>query len=257
MVYQPQFDTPWFQNASISVDYYNIRLKHAISAVPISLVVTSCFNLNGGNPTYSPTNQYCQLLTRAPATGFLANSAAPYENLGQMKTGGVDLEADWMTDIEGVTGWSGAGTLSANIIGTYLNDFKLQAAPGGAFTEYGGTDYTGFYGPYATWRSVSTFTYRNWGMDIGLRWRFIGAMQDSSVATSATRTAGAPGQPPMNYIDLMIGYSIPDSQTRLNLSVANLLQTTPPTVGAFPGNTIQSLYSPLGRIYLLTLEHRF
>ena len=46
-VYQPQFDTPWFQNASISVDYYNIRLKNAISAIPISLVVSSCFNLNG------------------------------------------------------------------------------------------------------------------------------------------------------------------------------------------------------------------
>src|SRR6185437_3984156 len=236
VVYQPQFDTPWFQNASISLDYYNIRLKHAIAAVPISLVVSSCFNINGGNPTYSPANQYCGLLTRAPATGFLANSAAPYENLGQIKTGGVDLEAEWLTDIATAMGWSGAGTLGVNLVGTYLNDFKLQAAPGGAFTEYGGTDYTGLYGPYPTWRFNSTFTYHNWGADIGLRWRMIGAMQDSSVATSATRTPGAPGQPPINYIDLIIGYSIPDSGTRLNLSVSNLLQTTPPTVGAFPGN---------------------
>ena len=256
MVYQPQFDTPWFQNASISLDYYNIRLKDAISAIPISLVVSSCFNINGGNPSYSAANQYCTLISRAPATGFLANSAAPYENLGQIKTGGVDLEADWLTDIAGATGWSGAGTLGVSMVGTYLNDFKLQASPGGAFTEYGGTDSTSAYGPYPTWRLNSTFTYHNWGLDVGLRWRFIGAMQDSSVATSKTRTPGAPGQPPMNYFDLTLGTNLAE-ETRLNLTVANLLATTPPTVGAFPGSTNQALYSPLGRIYLLTLDQKF
>ncbi len=256
-VYQPQFDSPWFQNASVSIDYYNVRLKNAIAAVPISLVVTSCFNLNGQNPSYSASNPFCTLLNRAPATGFLANSQAPYENLGQIKTGGVDLEADWRTDIDGAMGWSDAGTLTVNMVGTYLNDFKLQAAPGGSFTEYGGTDYTGLYGPYATWRYNSTFTYRNWGVDIGLRWRFIGAMQDSSVATSATRTPGAPGQPPLNYFDLMVGYTLPYTGTRLNLTVSNLFNPTPPTVGAFPGNTIQSLYSPLGRLYLLSLDQKF
>jgi len=256
MVYQPQFDTPWFQNASISIDYYNIRLKNAISAVPISLVVTSCFNLNGANPSYAATNQYCALLNRAPATGFLANSAAPYENLGQIKTGGVDLEAEWLTNIAEATGWGSAGTLGVSMVGTYLNDFKVQAAPGGVFTEYGGTDSQSYYGPYNSWRINSTFTYHNWGMDWGLRWRFIGAMQDSSVASSATRKPAAAGQPNLNYFDLTIGYAIPDSQTRLNLTVANLLSTTPPTVGAFPGSTIQSEYSALGRVYLVTLDQK-
>ena len=146
-VYQPQFDTPWLQNASISVDYYNIRMKNAISAIPINLVVTSCFNLNGQNPSYSAGNPFCALLNRSPATGFLANSAAPYENLGQIKTGGVDLEADWLTDIDGAMGWSDAGTLSVNLVGTYLNDFKLQVAPGGSFTEFGGTDTSGALRP--------------------------------------------------------------------------------------------------------------
>jgi iron complex outermembrane recepter protein len=256
MVYQPQFDTPWFQNASISVDYYDIRLKDAIAAVPISLVVTSCFNLNGANPTYAATNQYCALLNRSPATGFLANSAAPYENLGQIKTGGVDLEAEWLTDIATATGWGGAGTLGVNMVGTYLNDFKVQAAPGGVFTEYGGTDSISYYGPYNTWRYNTTFTYHNWGVDWGLRWRFLGAMQDSSVTANTTRTPGAAGQPPINYFDLTIGYAIPDSKTRLNLTVSNLLSTTPPTVGAYPGNTIQGEYSALGRVYLLTLDQK-
>jgi outer membrane receptor protein involved in Fe transport len=102
----------------------------------------------------------------------------------------------------------------------------------------------------------STFTYHNWGVDWGLRWRFLGAMQDSSVASSATRTPAAAGQPPINYLDQMIGYALPNTQTRLNLTVSNLFDTTPPTVGAFPGSTIQSEYSALGRIYLLSLDQK-
>jgi hypothetical protein len=94
-------------------------------------------------------------------------------------------------------------------------------------------------------------------VDLGIRWRFIGAMQDSSVATSATRTPGAPGQPPMNYFDLMVGYTVPDTHTRLNLTVSNLFAPDPPTVGAFVGSTIQSLYNPMGRVYLLSLDQRF
>ena len=61
----------------------------------------------------------------------------------------------------------------------------------------------------------------------------------------------------MNYFDLMIGYTLPYTETRLNLTVANLFAPDPPTVGPFIGSTIQGLYSPLGRIYLLTLDQKF
>ena len=255
MVFQPQFDSPWFQNASISVDYYNVRLKNAIAAIPINLVVSSCFNLNGQNPSYSAANPNCALLNRSPATGFLANSLAPYENLGQIKTGGVDLEADWLTDFDDAMGWSDAGTMGVNMVGTYLNDFKLQAAPGGNFTEFGGTDFTGLYGPYATWRFNSTFTYHNWG---GIS-ACAGALSAPCriapwrPVRPAPRCAGAASAQLFRPDD---GYTLTDTQTRLSLTVSNVLDTTPPTLAPFR-HTIQGLYSPLGRIYLLSLDQRF
>ena len=73
---------------------------------------------------------------------------------------------------------------------------------------------------------------------------------------STARTTTIAGQPNLNYFDLTIGYAIPDSQTRLNLTVSNLLSTTPPTVGAFIGTTVQSEYSALGRVYLVTLDQK-
>ena len=54
-----------------------------------------------------------------------------------------------------------------------------------------------------------------------------------------------------------MGYTLPETHTRLNLTVSNLFDMSPATVGAFPGNTIQGLYSPLGRLYLLSLDQRF
>ena len=257
-VYQPTFDSPWLQNASISVDYYNIKLKNAISEISLNTIVDSCFNLNGGNPTYAASNYFCSLLSRSPVTGVLANSSTPYENLGQDKTSGVDIESNWITDIGEVSGWGpDAGTMSVDVVGTYLNDFKQQVLPGGAFQEQGGTNInlSTTDGPYPTWRVNSTFTYHNWGADIGLRWRFIGGMQDSSLITNPASTIV--GQHPLSYFDLNLGYTLTQTDTRLSLVVSNLFATDPQEVGGIPGNTITGLYSPLGRTYLLTLDQKF
>lgn len=255
-VYQPTWDTPWLQNASISVDYYNIRLKNAISEISLNTIVDSCFNLNGGNPTYAASNYFCSLLNRSPVTGVLANSSTPYENLGQDKTSGVDIEADWLTDIGEATGWGpDAGTMSVDFVGSYLNDFKQQTLPGGSFQEQGGTDINNTGGPYPTWRTNTTFTYHNWGADIGLRWRFIGGMRDSSIITNPASIIM--GQHPLSYFDLNLGYTLKETDTRLSLVVSNLFATDPQEVGGIPGNTIAGLYSPLGRLYLLTLDQKF
>ena len=76
------------------------------------------------------------------------------------------------------------------------------------------------------------------------------------MASTATRTPGAAGQPPLKYFDPIIGYGIPETQTHLNLTVANLFDTTPPTVGAFPAAPSKANTSALGRVYLLTLDQK-
>ena len=92
------------------------------------------------------------------------------------------------------------------------------------------------------------------GSALALPWRHAGQLRgDQAIAARTTTIAG---QPPLSYFDLTIGYAIPDSQTRLNLTVSNLLSTTPPTVGAFVGTTNQGEYSALGRVYLVTLDQK-
>jgi iron complex outermembrane receptor protein len=263
MVYQPEIDSPWFQNASISVDYYNITVKNAIAQLDFNTIVNKCFNLDGSNPSYSPTNAFCQLIPqRSPSNGQMVNVRTPFANTGGYKTSGIDLEANWLTDIGEATGLgSDAGTLSWDIVGNYLNSFKQQILPGSPWQELaetntgGGLTSTSTLGPFPKYQTNTRITYHNFGADIGLRWRMIGGMRDTSVVTNAATTV--PGQGVANYFDATIGYGVPDTQTHFSLVINNLFDRTPSQTGAFPGSTNANLYSVLGRTYLLTVDQKF
>ncbi len=113
-VWQPELDTPWFQNASISLDYYSIRVRDAISQLDFNTIVDKCYNIDGSNPSYSISNYYCGLIgTRSQNNGQMFNVQTPFANTGGFKTAGIDLQANWLTDIGEATGWgSDAGMLT-------------------------------------------------------------------------------------------------------------------------------------------------
>ena len=261
VVYQPNFDSSWFENASVSLDYYNIRIRNAIAQLDFNTIVNKCFNLDGSNPDYSASNFYCSLIHRSPTNGQMVNTLTPYANIGGYKTSGIDLKADWLTDIGGATSWGAqAGTLSVDVVANYQNDFKQQILPGAPYQELGGTDIYGGYtsaslGPFPKWHGNATFTYHNFGADIGLRWRMIGGMKDSSTITNPNSTIG--GQGVANYFDAIIGYTLPTTDTHFSLVATNLFDRDPEQVGANAGSTNASLYTVLGRTYLLTIDQQF
>jgi outer membrane receptor protein involved in Fe transport len=262
MVYQPEIDSPWFQNASISVDYYNIRVRDAIAQLDFNTLVDKCYNLDGSNPNYSAANFYCQFIGRSSSNGQMVNVRTPFANTGGYKTSGIDLEANWLTDIGEATGWGpDAGTMNFDIVGSYLNSFKQQILPGSPWQELGQTNTGGSVnssatlGPFPKYQTNTRMTYRNFGADVSLRWRMIGGMRDSSVVRNPRTTV--PGQGVANYFDLTLGYSLPETESRFSLVVNNLFDRDPSQVGINPGSTNSSLYTVLGRSYLFTYTQGF
>ena len=227
-VWQPEIDSPWFQNASISVDYYNIRVRDAIAQLDFNTLVNKCFNLDGSNPSYSQCNFYCQFVSsRSQSNGQMFNVRTPFANTGGYKTAGIDMEANWLTDIGEATGWGpDAGTLSWDIVGNFQDYFKQQILPGQALQELGQTNTGGglsssaTLGPFPKYQTNSTFTYHNFGADIGLRWRFLGGMKDSSYTTNPATTV--PGEGAVNYFDAHLGYTLPETDTHFSLVINNL-----------------------------------
>ena len=118
---------------SASIDYYSIEIKDVISVVPGLSALSKCYNLDGSNPGYAVDNQFCQLLTR-DANGLLQLIETPYLNLGGLKTEGVDLQLDWVIDLNDL--W----TLRFNTAVGYLLDFSVQTLPGSAFQDFTGTN---------------------------------------------------------------------------------------------------------------------
>ena len=55
-VWQPQFA----QGLSVSIDYFDIEVEDAINAIDPSVVVSRCFNADGANPTYDPSELLLQ-----------------------------------------------------------------------------------------------------------------------------------------------------------------------------------------------------
>src|SRR5690606_27680121 len=95
IVLAPSFSSPLLERLSLSIDYYNISIKDAISSLSPDIVFRRCFNLAGDNPTYSPAFEDCQAIQRNTVTGAPDRTLAPYFNLGALKTSGIDFQLDW------------------------------------------------------------------------------------------------------------------------------------------------------------------
>ncbi len=79
LVYQSQFQSPWFSRLSASLDDYSIEIENVISSISISDALSGCFNGTGENPNYDASNSYCQQFSRDPNNGNIIDAI---ENFG-------------------------------------------------------------------------------------------------------------------------------------------------------------------------------
>ena len=77
--WQSRADSPLLSNITASIDYFNIKITDVISVVPGLTALSKCYNLDGSNPSYSPSNPFCALLER-DSNGLLQIINTPYFN---------------------------------------------------------------------------------------------------------------------------------------------------------------------------------
>lgn len=239
----------WFRRASLSVDYYNIEIKDQISTLTGSLALQKCFNLDGSNPTYDPSNSYCSTIVRSAGSGILFDIGAPYLNLAGTRTSGIDVQFDSEFNLpRGLR-------LGFNTVVNYLDEFKIQALAGSPWQEYRATISGGraTTPPLPGWRSASTLNLMYGDASGSLRWRHIHSMRDVASVTSATPPAGVDAY---DILDLSARMKIGE---RLELSggINNLLDKDPLVVGGIDGQTTPTLYDVIGRNYFLGFKARF
>jgi outer membrane receptor protein involved in Fe transport len=292
VVLQPDF----VPGLSITVDYYHIRIKDAISQPTVGDIVNGCFSAP------STTNPLCQLIRRNPVTGGLDGDPAtttgiifPLSNSGRILTDGIDLGVNYRRDL-------GFAKLNLSFQGNWTNRSKFQAIVPGAtipagYPGAGGVlptsdprECVGLYGqncgspgsagpnsapgslqPEITWNQRTTLTFGP--ADFSLLWRHIDKMRvEPGVTTfSGTIATGALAGQTVNfgriksfdYFDLATRLGVSDNFD-LTLTVMNLFDKEAPLVGGTignvsfnSGNTYPSTYDALGRRFAVGARLKF
>ena len=260
VVWQPKFEMELFSRISASVDYYSIDIKDAVGNVTAATAVAKCFNSDGiANPTYSNTNFFCSLLQRDPITGNYVNSQQTNANLAELKTAGVDFQVDWAFGLGAIGMNDDWGSLSLNVIGTYLTDMKVQLLPGDPFRDLlgsiGDQSITNVGNAFGEWKLFTTLSYNVGPFGAQVRWRYLDSMIDQSCIGKSTCTATSPGS--VSYYDLTGDWKINDNY-ELSAGVLNVADKQPPFFTSFiQANTDPSTYDVLGRRYYIGLKARF
>lgn len=282
-VFTPAF-LPGF---SASVDYYNIKVKDAITTPTPSDLITACF---GGLSASSATNAACTSIRRNPITGGLDGDPATtgglfgvLSNLGKLSTSGVDLNMNYTTGIGTLLGQE--ARLSLFFQGNYTAHSKFNA---NAADPKGERECVGQYSVNCvSIQPKYSFTQRTTlglgPVDISLLWRWMDKVrfedrqfQEDGCTTitdaADALAAGGNGCQVDSRFRKIKAYSWFDLTTRfdvtknfdITMSVFNLFDKKPPIVGGTVGatsqnggNTYPSSYDALGRRFAVSARVKF
>ena len=267
VVWQPKF----IPGLNMSADYFNIKVDQFISGYGANLILTQC--VNTGSPTF------CSLVHRdANGSLWLSNNGYVQDttlNTGSLKTSGVDFNVAYRTDLSAL-GLGDNGSVSATMVGTWLDSLVTQPLPGGA--SY---DCKGLYGlvcgiPAPEWRHKAALTwntpysYGDWFKSLSLRvqWRYFGKVgldayqSNPQLNNVGNQYAVEQNLPAQNYIDLTANFTV-HNNLNFRVGVQNVFDKDPPLVGTncaatyCNGNTYPQVYDALGRYMYVGLTADF
>ncbi|MAF63903.1 TonB-dependent receptor [Blastomonas sp. CCH5-A3] len=284
LVLQPSF-LPGF---SASIDYYNIKVKQAITAPTPADVIGTCFGV-GNNGIFNPaagasSTIACTSIRRDPITGGLSGDPntstglpSTLSNSGSLETDGIDVSINYATDLTDDIG------LALSFVGNYTFQSRFNAFVASPISV--NRDCVGYIStncgslqPEFQWSQRTTLTFKD--VDVSLLWRHLSSFQqepldviDSGPFFSGTLSPNVPGVggrtvnfgriKAYDYFDLSARFNATESLT-FTLSVQNLFDKEPPLTGnnagttAFnSGNTFPSTYDALGRRYAVAARLRF
>jgi iron complex outermembrane recepter protein len=263
VVIQPSFAP----RLSLTIDYYDIKIDNAIRVFGADAIIADC--INGATATVTPAS--CDLVNRDPAGsiwltpgGFITNLP---NNVGKLQSKGIEVSGNYSVPV------GGFGTLSFNLIGTYLDSYKIDnGLPNGVY------DCAGLYGPTCSvggttdggapapkWRHTFRASLKTpMGLGVSLRWRYVGKVDAETTSSNPVLHSDAQFEPGLHigaqsYFDLTANYKLWD-HVDFRLGVNNIFDKEPPLVtsgggggsnlcptASCSGNTYPGTWDPLGR----------
>ena len=227
-----------------SLDWYSIEVNEAITTIPLTTILNSCYNLNGNNPTYSAGNFYCGLTGRNLADGTISNVLLANQNVGGLRTKGVDLEADLRFPLP-------VGTLVFNGTINYTYEWKTQTLPNTPWQNVNGEvvpTVTVLAPLTPKLRGLLRPSYEIGPFRIGARIQYLDSMVDPTYFVNPA--TALPGTPSYVYYGLDASYRLGKSYT-LRAGIDNIADKEPPIVRGTAGVTSPTTFDTVGRRFFV------
>lgn len=253
-----------------SIDAYYIRIRNTIEVLSSNTVLNDCGTTGSA--------AICGLIHRGAGTGSLWFNNNNYiadaeQNIGTISTKGIDLASHYIYDA------GEFGKFGFNLTGTRLLNLYIQPIAGGPAYNcagyWGTTCSTGApsSGPNPHWKHVMNTDWQApWaGLDVNLRWRYIGPSQSDHVSQNpqlaGTFYGGTAHIGGYSYLDLSLGIPVASTGIDVRVGVNNLTDKAPPIVpsGNYSecpnttcnDNTWVGTYDTLGRYLYAHVSAKF
>lgn len=247
------------RNVTIGIDYWRYYIESSISVL-------------GEQTIFGDPSKYADLYVRcsqAPAARQFAIGACQNpggvdplayiintnQNLGDVRTTGIDLQFNWTGDP------TSYGRFSAALRGTYVTKYEFQVEPNGRWFDPVGNYSAQFGGPVIRYQQVASVTWERNDWSATLFNRLLDGYYDQN---------SAGGVPIAAFRQNSVGnYSIYDVSATyrgfrnltLQLGVLNVLDTDPPftnQVSRFQARGYDDrFHNPLGRTYQLSARYEY
>jgi outer membrane receptor protein involved in Fe transport len=252
VVLQPGF----IPGASVSVDWYRIKIKDAIGQLGNAQTVV--------NQCEAGAKDLCALITRDPVTDRLILVGNLYVNINQAMVRGIDMEADYHRPIH-VLG--GNEAISARFFASWLLEnsiinngaTKIDRAGQVGIQQSDGVPYS-----LPDLKATANLTYTNGPFGLFLQGRYIsaGTFENALVVGKDIESNHVPA---VFYADLRVSYAFDVKHSNLEMyaTVTNLFDKDPPVTpyySTFAGYAQQynaGLYDVLGRRFVVGAKFRY
>ena len=237
---------------SLTADVWQMRIKNLISGLPEQEIFTNstkyasrfvrCSQLPAASDPARLDQTDADVCANYPAFDPIAYIDSPIENLGELRTSGIDVAMNWRSPR------TSFGMFGVGIDGTYVAKYDYQRERGGTFinavARYSDN------APVFRWQHVVTATWANgpWGATLAQRYKTGYLDQDG------TNKVGS-----YSIFDLSATWS---GIKGLSIAggITNLFDTAPPVSGQT--TTFQRGYDPrftdpLGRGYMIRANYKF
>jgi iron complex outermembrane recepter protein len=222
---------------SLTVDWFEIKVKDAIGANSATNILNSCAN----------TQVFCDLIQRG-TLGEVTRLTQSVVNLSRIEVSGIDASARYRTRL-------GSGTIEASIDASYLDRFQtFIPQPDGTIVV---DDRAGLSNqPRSTfphWKGQASIRYNTDSWGVNWRTRYIGGSDD--IAGNAVN-GGRIGD--VFYHDAQVSFDVNDGRYNFALGVDNVFDRQPPASAANnPINFDIYTYDVRGRYLYVRLGARF